>query len=178
MLNLGFQQFIIYQSPNHGIQTDAAEPRGLCPAFCTKTMQIEIRQYEVSDEIQVVQLWTECGLVVPWNNPHNDIQRKLDMQPELFLVGCLLKKIVATVMAGYDGHRGWINYLAVHPKHQHIGIGRRMMDEAEIRLIAAGCPKINLQVRSTNTNVIEFYKKIGFKADDVISLGKLLVPDD
>ncbi|WP_319521121.1 GNAT family acetyltransferase [uncultured Desulfosarcina sp.] len=141
-------------------------------------MQIEIRQYEDSDEKQVVQLWTECGLVVPWNNPHHDIQRKLDVQPELFLVGCLVNKIAATVMAGYDGHRGWINYLAVHPDHQHAGIGRRMMDEAEVRLIEAGCPKINLQVRRTNTDVIEFYKKIGFKTDDVISLGKRLVPDD
>jgi len=81
-------------------------------------------------------------------------------------------------MAGYDGHRGWINYLAVHPNHQHNGLGGRMMDEAEIRLRAAGCPKINLQVRSTNTNTIEFYKKIGFKVDDVVSLGKRLEPDE
>jgi ribosomal protein S18 acetylase RimI-like enzyme len=140
-------------------------------------MPIEIRPYESSDEIQVVQLWTDCGLVVPWNNPHRDIQRKLDVQPELFLVGCLAKKIIATVMAGYDGHRGWINYLAVHPDHQRTGIGRRMMDEAEIRLRAAGCPKINLQVRSTNAMVINFYRKIGYKMDEVVSFGKRLEPD-
>jgi ribosomal protein S18 acetylase RimI-like enzyme len=126
----------------------------------------------------VVQLWTDCGLVVPWNNPHHDIQRKIDVQPELFLVGCLADKIVATVMAGYDGHRGWINYLAVHPDHQHTGIGRRMMEAAEIRLQAAGCPKINLQVRCTNTKVIEFYKKIGYTLDDVVSFGKRLKADD
>jgi len=140
-------------------------------------MPIEIRPYESSYERQVVQLWTDCGLVVPWNNPHRDIQRKLDAQPELFLVGCLAGKIIATVMAGYDGHRGWINYLAVHPDHQHTGIGRRMMDEAEIRLRTTGCPKINLQVRRTNVKVIEFYKKIGYKLDDVVSFGKRLEPD-
>lgn len=141
-------------------------------------MPIEIRPYESGDEMQVVQLWTACGLVVPWNNPHRDIRRKLDVQPELFLVGCLADKIVATVMAGYDGHRGWINYLAVHPDHEHTGFGRRMMDEAEIRLRAIGCPKINLQVRRTNAKVIEFYKKIGYTLDDAVSFGKRLEPDD
>lgn len=140
-------------------------------------MTIEIRQYETSDEMQVVQLWTDCDLIVPWNNPHRDIQRKLDAQPELFLVGCLADTIVAAVMAGYDGHRGWINYLAVHPDHQHTGIAKRMMDEAERLLRAAGCPKINLQVRRSNTKVIEFYRKIGYKLDDVVSLGKRLDPD-
>jgi ribosomal protein S18 acetylase RimI-like enzyme len=146
--------------------------------FWSKAMAIEIRPYAPDDEMQVVQLWTACGLVAPWNNPHRDIQRKLDVQPEFFLVGCLAGEIVATVMAGYDGHRGWINYLAVHPDHQHTGMGRRMMHEAEIRLRAAGCPKINLQVRSTNTKVIEFYRKIGYKVDNVVSLGKRLEDDE
>ncbi len=80
-------------------------------------------------------------------------------------------------MAGYDGHRGWINYLAIHPDHQHTGIARSMMDEAETLLRAAGCPKINLQVRRSNNTVIEFYRKIGYKLDDVVSLGKSLAPD-
>jgi ribosomal protein S18 acetylase RimI-like enzyme len=140
-------------------------------------MKMEIRPFEPRDEKSVVQLWIDCGLVVPWNNPARDIQRKLKVQPELFLVACYSSQIIATVMAGYDGHRGWINYLAVHPNHQRTGIGRRMMDEAEIRLRSAGCPKINLQVRSTNTNVIEFYKRIGYRLDDVVSLGKRLEPD-
>jgi ribosomal protein S18 acetylase RimI-like enzyme len=140
-------------------------------------MKMEIRPFDPHDEEYVVQLWTDCGLVVPWNNPHRDIQRKLKIQPEMFLVACSDGQIIATVMAGYDGHRGWINYLAVHPQYQHSGIGRRMMDEAESRLRAAGCPKINLQVRSKNTTVIEFYERIGFKTDDVVSLGKRLEPD-
>ena len=110
-------------------------------------MTIEIKLYKPSDEESVVQLWTDCGLVVPWNNPQRDIRRKLEVQSELFLVGFSAGHIIASVMAGYDGHRGWINYLAVHPDHQQTGIGGRMVEEVEIRLLAIGCPKINLQVR-------------------------------
>ncbi len=122
----------------------------------------------------MIQLWHQCGLVVPWNDPYQDIQRKLHVQPELFLVGELDDQLVATVMAGYDGHRGWINYLAVHPDCRRTGIGRRMMTEAEKRLRAAGCPKVNLQVRTGNTAAGGFYKAIGFKTDAVISFGKAL----
>jgi ribosomal protein S18 acetylase RimI-like enzyme len=139
---------------------------------------MEIRLFTPEDEDQVIRLWTECGLVVPWNNPHKDIQRKLKVNPELFLVACESDRIIAPIMAGYEGHRGWVNYLAVHPDHQGTGVGRRMMEEAENLLRRAGCPKINLQVRSTNSEVIEFYKKIGYKVDDVVSLGKRLEPDE
>ncbi len=139
---------------------------------------MEIRPFQISDEELVVQLWIDCGLVVPWNDPHRDIQRKLQVQPEMFLVACVDDQIIGTVMAGYDGHRGWINYLAVHPQHQRTGLATRMMDEAEALLRAAGCPKINLQVRGSNAGVIEFYKRTGFKVDDVVSLGKRLEADD
>ena len=141
-------------------------------------IKLTIRPFVLSDEKAVVQLWTDCGLVVPWNNPHRDIRRKLQVQPDLFLVGCTGDRVVATVMCGYEGHRGWINYLAVHPQHQRKGIARRMMDQAEANLRAVGCPKTNLQVRSTNSGVIEFYKNIGFKLDDVVSFGKRLEPDE
>lgn len=141
-------------------------------------MKMEIRPFDTRDEAAVVRLWKDCGLVVPWNDPYKDVQRKLKVQPEMFLVGCSDEQVIATVMAGYDGHRGWINYLAVHPDHQRTGIGRRMMEEAENRLRAMGCPKINLQIRSSNVAVIEFYKAIGFKPDDVLSFGKRLDPDD
>ena len=141
-------------------------------------MKLEIRPFDQTDEDAVIQLWTDCGLVVPWNNPDRDIRRKPTVQPELFLVGCSDGQVVAAVMAGYDGHRGWINYLAAFPQHQRTGIARRMMDKAESLLRAAGCPKINLQVRSTNAEVIEFYKSLGFKMDEVVSLGKRLEPDE
>ena len=125
----------------------------------------------------MVRLWKACGLVVSWNDPRKDIQRKLSVQPEMFLIGRLGDQIVASVMAGYDGHRGWINYLAVHPDHRRAGLGRGMMEAAENLLRAAGCPKINLQVRRSNRGVIEFYKTLGFKADEVLSLGKRLEAD-
>jgi ribosomal protein S18 acetylase RimI-like enzyme len=100
------------------------------------------------------------------------------VNPELFLVGVLKDEIVATAMAGYEGHRGWINYLAVAPERQRGGLGRQIMEEAERLLMARGCPKINLQMRTANRAVIEFYQRIGFALDDVVSLGKRLEKDE
>lgn len=141
-------------------------------------MDLTIRPYALSDEDAVVSLWTLCGLVVPWNDPRKDIERKLAEQPDLFLVGLQGSDLVATVMAGYEGHRGWINYLAIHPDHRRRGLGWRMMDEADSALRRMGCPKINLQVRETNAGVLEFYRRIGFSRDAVVSLGKRLVSDE
>ena len=122
---------------------------------------MKIRLFDLRDEASVVRLWEDCGLVVAWNDPHQDIRRKLEVQPDMFWVGCLANRIVATVMAGYDGHRGWINYLAVDPKQRRQGIGRMMMEAAEERLRAIGCPKINLQVRRSNVQVMAFYEHLG-----------------
>ena len=133
-----------------------------------------IRPFVATDETSVVALWEHCGLTRPWNDPRKDICKKLAVRPDLFLVGTLDGVVVASVMAGYEGHRGWINYLAVAPEHQGKGLGRAMMAEAERLLRAAGCPKINLQVRSTNAKVIEFYRRLGYTVDDVVSLGKRL----
>jgi ribosomal protein S18 acetylase RimI-like enzyme len=116
--------------------------------------------------------------VAPQNNSKRDIERKLKVNPDLFLVGELEGKVIATCMAGYEGHRGWINYLAVSPKRRRQGYAARMMQEAEKILREAGCPKINLQIRTSNTDVIEFYKAVGFKMDDVVSMGKRLEQDD
>jgi ribosomal protein S18 acetylase RimI-like enzyme len=142
-----------------------------------KGTTMDIRPYQSRNEAAVVALWTECGLTRPWNDPHEDIRRKLQVQPELFLVGIEAGRVIATVMAGYDGHRGWINYLAVTPQHRRKGLGRRMMEEAQRCLAKLGCSKINLQVRASNSAVIEFYQRLGFTVDDVISLGKRLVPE-
>lgn len=136
-----------------------------------------IRPFEPKDEPDVIDLWIKCELVRPWNNPEMDIQRKLKVNPELFLVGTLDEKVIASVMGGYEGHRGWVNYLAVNPAYQRQGLGRQLMEEIENRLLLSGCPKINLQVRSENTPALRFYSRIGFKDDNVISLGKRLVPD-
>jgi ribosomal protein S18 acetylase RimI-like enzyme len=139
---------------------------------------MQIRPYESGDEEAVVALWQRCGLTRPWNDPRKDIRRKLRVRPDLFLVAVVDGSVVGTVMAGYDGHRGWINYLGVDPAHQRRGLGRALMDEAERLLRAAGCPKINLQVRTSNAAAIEFYRAIGFAVDDVVSFGKRLEHDD
>ncbi len=138
-------------------------------------MPITIRPYRDKDSQDVVALWHRCQLVVPSNDPQTDIRLKIHFQPDLFLVGHNRGgQLLATVMAGYEGHRGWINYLAVAPGQRRQGIGRQMMAAAEARLRALGCPKINLQVRRGNTAVIDFYRRIGFSEDDVVSLGKRL----
>ena len=136
-----------------------------------------VRQYDTADRDAVIELWRQCGLVVPQNDPNRDIERKLKVNPEWFLVGQLEGHIIATCMAGYEGHRGWINYLAVAPGYRRRGFAAKLMQEAERILLQAGCPKINLQIRSSNSDVIEFYKAIGYSIDDVVSMGKRLDRD-
>lgn len=136
-----------------------------------------IRPYEESDEHQVTSLWAECELTRPWNDPRKDIARKLLVQRELFLVGITNGQVIATAMAGYDGHRGWINYLAVAPAHRSAGHAVAMMSRVESLLLEAGCPKINLQVRASNAKAVGFYRRIGYAQDEVVSYGKRLIPD-
>jgi len=138
---------------------------------------MKIREYNDSDKQAVISLWDECGLIAPQNDPAKDIERKLKVDPDLFLVGINDHGVVASVMGGYDGHRGWINYLAVKPLEQRKGYGQQIMKAVEIRIKQKGCPKINLQVRATNQAVIEFYTSIGFGNDNVVSLGKRLEND-
>ena len=139
---------------------------------------MEIRSFEVGDADQVVELWQTCELVVPWNDPYKDIDRKLAVNPEMFLVGVVDKRIVSTVMVGYDGHRGWVNYLAVDPRYQGQGFARKLMAEAEKMLLGINCPKLNLQVRNTNTRAIEFYQALGYELDYATGMGKRLIPDN
>jgi ribosomal protein S18 acetylase RimI-like enzyme len=139
---------------------------------------MKIRPFSKEDEINVIRLWEQCDLTRPWNNPGKDIARKLAVRPDLFLVGVISGEIVGSVMAGYEGHRGWINYLAVAPKCRRQGLGRALMAEAERLLSLTGCPKINLQVRAANQGVIAFYHSLGYAIDEVVSLGKRLVYDE
>ena len=136
-----------------------------------------IRPYLESDEAAVVALWQACGLTRAWNDPHKDIARKLQVQRELFLVGEVGGQLVASAMAGYDGHRGWVNYLAVQPEQRGQGHGTALMRHIEQALLTLGCPKLNLQVRSSNTAVLDFYRSLGYAQDEAVSLGKRLVPD-
>jgi ribosomal protein S18 acetylase RimI-like enzyme len=139
---------------------------------------MNIRPFQNSDESAVIDLWQKCNLVRSVNNPKKDIQRKLAVNPDLFLVGLIDDKLIATVIAGYEGHRGWINYLAVHLEYRRQGYARQIMVEAEKLLRGLDCPKINLQVRTSNSEVMEFYRRIGYSVDDVVSLGKRLEHDD
>ncbi|WP_375401261.1 GNAT family acetyltransferase [uncultured Amnibacterium sp.] len=141
-----------------------------------RRVSAELRPFADSDEEQVVALWHACGLVRPWNDPHRDIARKRLVQPELFLVADD-GAVAATAMAGYDGHRGWVYYVAVRSDLRGCGLGRRMMAEVEVRLLALGCPKVNVQIRSGNEPVTAFYDRLGYAPDGASGLGKRLIPD-
>jgi ribosomal protein S18 acetylase RimI-like enzyme len=139
---------------------------------------MEIRPFRRDDQAQVVALWEACRLTRPWNHPVRDIERKLAVADDLFLVGIVAGRVVASAMAGYEGHRGWVNYLAVDPAAQGNGLGRAMMTEVEARLAELGCPKVNLQVRASNPDAIAFYERIGYGVDETVSLGKRLEFDE
>jgi ribosomal protein S18 acetylase RimI-like enzyme len=138
---------------------------------------MDIRAFEEKYKGEVIELWRECNLVVPQNDPAKDIERKLKVDPDLFLVGFIDEEVVATVMGGYEGHRGWINYLAVKPSQQRKGNGQAIMQAVEFLIRQKGCPKINLQVRATNEAVIKFYSAIGYGNDNVVGLSKRLEYD-
>jgi ribosomal protein S18 acetylase RimI-like enzyme len=139
---------------------------------------VQIRPFHPNDEPALIALWRRCDLVRPWNDPHRDIARKLAVQPEWFLVGTMDGQLIASVMAGYEGHRGWLNYLAVAPEWQRHGYANALVAEAERLLREVGCPKISLQIRSSNQSVIEFYRRLGYTVDDVVSMGKRLESDE
>ena len=139
---------------------------------------LKIRPFARSDTEAVIEVWNLCGLLRSVNDPKKDIARNLKVRPDLFLVGVADGALVATAMAGYEGHRGWVNYLGVLPQYQRHGYAAQMMAEVERLLRLEGCPKINLQVRTGNAQAIAFYERIGFKQDPVLPFGKRLVHDD
>jgi len=162
------------------------------------TTHYTITTFEPGDTEAVVDLWQRCDLVRSWNDPHKDIERKLKDSPELFFVMLdtgvdqasaqaqtkaqtqpeQQRRIIAAAMAGYEGHRGWVNYLAVDPELRRASLGRKLMEHIEQELLKRGCPKINLQVRETNKDVLAFYASIGYQVDAAVSLGKRLIPDE
>lgn len=140
-------------------------------------MSIDIRAFALDDEDAVVALWEEAGLTRAWNDPHADIRRKLAVQPELFLVAVEDRTIVGSVMAGYDGHRGWLYYLASASTHRGQGVGGALVAEAERLLEAMGCPKVQLMVRPDNTGARGFYDALGYEPFDTWATGKRLIVD-
>ncbi len=138
---------------------------------------ITYRLYRDDDEAAVIELWRRCELLRPWNHPQADIRRKCADSRELFFVGERDGRLVASCMAGYDGHRGWIYYLAVAPELQRRGIASRLLAIAEAELCSLGCPKIDLMVRDTNQEVIAFYRALGYGDDPVAVMSKRLTDD-
>jgi ribosomal protein S18 acetylase RimI-like enzyme len=134
-----------------------------------------IRPYEDQDEQAVIVLW---NAVLPDSAPHNDpatsIRNKLAVERDLFFVADVDGEVAGTVMGGYDGHRGWIYSVAVHPQYRHQGIGGALIRHMEAALIERGCLKVNLQVRASNAEVIAFYETLGFHVEEIISMGKRL----
>jgi ribosomal protein S18 acetylase RimI-like enzyme len=140
-------------------------------------MQIQFRQFHPDDTEQTVALWQACGLTRPWNDPHKDIERKLQQEPELFIVAERDGLLLGSVMAGYDGHRGWIYYLSVLPQYQSQGLGKKLVQQAEQRLRSKGCPKIQLMIRLDNSSVQDFYRALDYEQAEVVVLGKRLIED-
>lgn len=136
---------------------------------------INIRAFNPEDCGEVIRLWEKIFPDSPaHNDPLRDIQNKMKVQPELFLVALVDFQLVGTSMAGFDGHRGWVYYLAVDPGFRRQGIGTALMKKAEESLVEAGCPKLNIQIRADNAAVRAFYEKLGYQFEDRISMGKHL----
>ena len=140
--------------------------------------ELVYRAYRDEDEAGVIELWRRCGLIRPWNDPRADIRRKIADSHELFFIGEQDGMPVASCMAGYDGHRGWIYYLAVAPELRRRGIAARLVAIAEAELRRLGCPKIDLMVRDTNPEVIAFYRALGYGDDPVVVMSKRLIDDE
>ncbi|TCV08521.1 ribosomal protein S18 acetylase RimI-like enzyme [Samsonia erythrinae] len=138
---------------------------------------MEIRVFRQDDFEAVITLWERCDLLRPWNDPEMDIERKLNHDPDLFLVAEVSGEIVGAVMGGYDGHRGSAYYLGVHPDFRGRGIANALISRLEKKLIARGCPKIHLMVREDNDAVIGMYEKLDYDIVDCITLGKRLIED-
>lgn len=139
---------------------------------------MRIRAYAPSDHAAVIDLWHTCGLTRPWNDPVRDIERKLTVQPELFLVGELEGALIGSVMGGYDGHRGWLYYLAVAPEHRRGGHGRALVQTVCDRLESMGCPKVELMIRADNMQAHAFYRSLRFEVQEVDVVGLRLIADD
>jgi len=136
---------------------------------------VHVRPYRDEDRAPVIAIWAEAFPDEPAHNVANDmIDRKLSVQRELFLVADADDSIVGTVMAGFDGVRGWIHRLAVSSSARRAGVGTALIRAAEAGLGRLGCPKVNLQVRGENSDVIAFYRAAGYGTEERISMGKRL----
>jgi ribosomal protein S18 acetylase RimI-like enzyme len=133
-----------------------------------------MREADAADAREVIALWEACGLTRPWNDPAADFARAVAGPASAVLLLQEGDALAAGVMVGFDGHRGWVYYLAVAPERRRAGLGRTMMDAAETWLRARGAPKIQLMVREDNEAALGFYEALGLERQKVVTLGRFL----
>jgi hypothetical protein len=137
-------------------------------------MQSEVREMRDEDVEAVVALWTAAGITRPWNDPYRDIDFARTGDHSTILVAVADDHVVATVMVGEDGHRGWVYYVAADPGHHAKGLGRTIMTAAEQWLIARGVWKIQLLIRGDNKQVVSFYEHLGYHDTGTVCMQKVL----
>lgn len=141
-------------------------------------MAIQILPFDAGHFGGVELLWRDAFPDdPPWNAAAVAIPAKLAVQPDTLLVALDGDQVIGSIMAGYDGHRGWLYALAVLTSHRGRGFGRALVREAESRLLLIGCGKVNLQVRASNPGVVAFYERLGYAVEERVSMGRLLATD-
>lgn len=137
---------------------------------------IQLIEYDNTQHRQpVIELWERVfGYATAHNSPELAIDRKLAVDDGLFFVALASGQVVGTLMAGYDGHRGWLYSLAVDPQQRSLGTGRALVRHGEQALGARGCLKINLQILSSNAAVQGFYQALGYQIEPRVSMGKVI----
>jgi hypothetical protein len=138
---------------------------------------LAIREIDDADVVQVVDLWGVSGVSRPWNNPLTDITFARQSAQSTIYVGVMDQCVVATVMVGEDGHRGWAYYLATHPDVQRQGIARRMMESAEEWLRTRGIWKLQLLIRADNADAKGFYGRLGYQDTKAACFQKVIAGD-
>lgn len=136
-----------------------------------------IEAASAEDAAAVVALWRACGLTRPWNDADADFALAARDPASAVLVARGVQGIEGSVMVGFDGHRGWVYYLAVAPEARRVGLGRALMAAAEDWLRARGAPKIQLMVREDNDAALGFYERLGLERQKVVTLGRFLKDD-
>ncbi|RZF60839.1 GNAT family acetyltransferase [Sphingomonas populi] len=137
-----------------------------------------IEAASAADAAAVVALWRDCGLTRPWNDPHADFALALGTATSTVLVARAGADVTGSAMVGFDGHRGWVYYLAVAPDRQRGGLGRALMAAAEAWLRARGVPKVQLMVREGNAAALGFYEALGLERQPVVVFGRFLEGDE
>jgi len=135
---------------------------------------MDISSLDLSEAAAATALWDEAGLIRAWNDPQADIQAALSCPTSTILAARDGARLIGTVMVGYDGHRGWLYYLAVANDHRGTGLGRALVEAAEQWLGAQGARVIRLMVRAENERVVGFYRALGYEDGNLIAMGKRL----